>query len=325
MTVYKHQGKWRYDFQKHRVRHQEAGFHTKEEARNAEADAKRKIGKMNSDFIGLCDSRLKDLKLRRTDKYFKENEKLIKKLILMWGNKKEVLRKDVEDYLHTVKSPFMVNNELRFIKALFNHGIEREWFTYNPATRIKFFPIAKKRKYIPSRQDVGKVLGVVNDEQRRYLLAIVNTLARVNEINNLEWEDIHSDFLTLKTRKCKNSNVKERRIPFNKTLKKIFKNREETGRVFLYRGEPIGYRSKFLKNACDKAKVKPFGFHALRHYGASILANANIALSDIQEILGHEQITTTAIYIQSLKNSVRSAMQVLDSPIKVTHKKKRGS
>lgn len=321
MTVYKHQNKWRFDFKKHGVRHRGAGFLTKEQARIAEADAKRKIGKMNSDFIGLCESRLRDLKLRRTKQYFRENERLIRKLILLWGHKKEIVRKDVEDYLHKVKSPHVANNELRFIKALFNHGIEREWFTYNPAGRIKLRPIAKKRKYIPSRQDVAKVLDMVDEEQRRYLLLIINTLARVSEINNLEWEDVHEDYLVLRTRKSKNSNVKERRIPFNKTLRDIFKDRGKNGYVFTYKGNLIGYRSKFLKNACERAEVKPFGFHALRHYGASILANANIALSDIQEILGHEQITTTAIYIQSLKNSVRSAMQVLDSPIKSTHKK----
>jgi integrase len=266
---------------------------------------------MNSDFIKLSESRLRDLKKKRSTKFFKENDKLIKNLILIWGSKKEITRQDVEDYLHTIKSPFVANIKLRLIKALFNHGIKREWFLYNPAGRVEFMPVKKKRKYIPSREDVKKVLAVVKDEQRNYLLTIINTLARVNEINKLKWSDVYDDYLVLQTRKAKNSNLKERNIPLNKTLQGILKDRKE-GYVFSRRGKPYGYRSKFLKNACDKAKVKQFGFHALRHYGASILANANIPLSDIQEILGHEQITTTAIYIQSLKGSVIEAVKKLE-------------
>ena len=311
MTIYRHRGKWRFDFWKNGVRHQESGFKTKQEAKDAETDARRKIGKMTSDFIKLSESRLRDLKKKRSTKFFKENDKLIKNLILIWGSKKEITRQDVEDYLHTIKSPFVANIKLRLIKALFNHGIKREWFLYNPAGRVEFMPVRKKRKYIPSREDVKKVLAVVKDEQRNYLLTIINTLARVNEINKLKWSDVYDDYLVLQTRKAKNSNLKERNIPLNKTLQGILKDRKE-GYVFTRRGKPYGYRSKFLKNACDKAKVKQFGFHALRHYGASILANANIPLSDIQEILGHEQITTTAIYIQSLKGSVIEAVKKLE-------------
>ena len=111
--------------------------------------------------------------------------------------------------------------------------------------------------------------------------------------------------MILKTHKSKNSNEVERPIPFNKTLQEIFKDRKK-GRVFLYRGEPIGYRSKFLRNACKKAKVKPFSFHNLRHYGASRLANAGIPITDIQKILGHQRTTTTDIYLQSIGDGVKS-------------------
>ena len=313
MTTYRNRKCWRYDFWKNGVRHRKSGFRTMQEARTAESDARKKINMMNSDFISLCASRLKDLKLKRSDKFFKENEKFIKNLILKWGGKKEITRKDVEDYLNerAGHSPSVANKELRFIKALFNHGIYREWFLYNPAGRVGYFPIEKKRKYIPTREDVRKVLAEVDDAQRKYLLTIINTLGRVGEINNLDWNDVFDDYLILKTRKAKNSNLKERKIPFNKTLAEIMKDRKE-GRVFTYRGEPIGYRSKFLKNACDKAKVKAFGFHSLRHYGASMLANKNIPITDIQEILGHATTTTTNIYLQSIRGSLREAVKKLE-------------
>jgi len=312
MSVFKHQGKWMYQFKKNGVRHQKSGFQTKDEALIAQAKSRKGIVKIDTDFAQLCEKRLSDVEARRTDKYYKENLKLIENLQIRWEGKKKITRADIETYLQErIKiSAYSANKELRFIKALFNHGIELNLIEENPAQRIKFYGVNKNLKYIPAQKDVEKVLSIVNDEQRKYLLTIINTLARINEINNLDWKDVFDDYLILRTRKSKNSNEVSRKIPFNKTLKEIVKDRKE-GRVFTYRGEPIGYRSKFLKNACRKAKVKVFTYHCLRHYGASTLANAGIALTDIQIILGHQRTTTTDIYLQSIRNGVKKALDIL--------------
>ena len=116
----------------------------------------------------MCESRLDDLKARRSDKYYKENLKLIETLQTRWEGKKKITRQDIKDYLweRIEKSKTSANKELRFIKALFNHGLEEELIEENPALRIKYFDVKKKRKYIPPKEDVDKVLAQVNDEQR---------------------------------------------------------------------------------------------------------------------------------------------------------------
>jgi integrase len=252
---------------------------------------------------------------------FKDNERLIKKLILLWHGKKEITKKDVEDFLNDTESNFVANKYLRFIKALFNFGIEMELLSDNPAQRIKYYPVHRQKKYIPPDEDVRKVLEMANNEQRMYLLVIINTLARVSEVNNLKWEDVHKDYLILKTRKSKNSNVAERMIPFNFTLTRVFSILEPDG-TFVFKNARTGarynYRSKFLKTLCTNAKVIPFGFHALRHYGATKLDQEGVALSDIQALLGHQQATTTNIYLQSIRKSLKEAVRKLDPPLIVT-------
>jgi integrase len=315
MAVYRHQKKWMYDFWKNKVRYQQWGYPTRQEAKIAEAEARKNLKEMNSGFVELCERRLTELQLRRTTKYFKANKSLIEKLILLWGGKREIKRQDIVDYFEERNrgSPYVANADLRMIKALFNCGIENEMINYNPAENIKFVPIRRQKKYIPSSEDVKKVLELANPEQRAYLLVLINTMARVGEINHLKWEDVHDDFLILKTKKSKNSNIVERVIPSNKLLRDTLQNLpRHNDYVFVNQdSKPYYYRSKFLKTLCIKAKVKPFTFHCLRHYGATKLDQAGVALCDIQELLGHQSPTTTSIYLQSVRKSLIEAVKKL--------------
>jgi integrase len=76
--------------------------------------------------------------------------------------------------------------------------------------------------------------------------------------------------------------------------------------------KPYTDRSQIMKYLCKKAKVRYFRFHALRHYGASMLDAAGVPIGLIQRILGHENRTTTEIYLHSIGESERQAMAVFD-------------
>jgi integrase len=258
--------------------------------------------------------------LRRTRKHFKENKALFDNLISLWSDKKEITRDDVEDYCARIaqKNTQTANKRLRLIKALFGYGVRRQLITDNPAVGIDLFPTQPKQRYIPPIEDVVKVLQLATEEQRNYLLVLINTMARVSEINNLKWSDVTDDYLILRTRKAKNSNLTERRIPLNVVLKNTLKSVPKyTEYVFHNKGQPYGYRSKFLRTLCKNAKVTYFSFHCLRHLGASRLADGNIPITDIQHLLGHSRASTTDIYLRSIKTSLVEAVEKL-SPLTVT-------
>lgn len=138
----------------------------------------------------------------------------------------------------------------------------------------------------------------------------------MREINKLKWEDVdlEENYLLLRTRKAKNSDVAERKVPLTKTLKSILEGLPKRGEyVFSHQdGKRFDNRIKYIRSLCKKAKVKQFTFHNLRHYSASKLANLGVAITDIQEILGHTRPTTTDNYLQAIKGSVRSAIQRLE-------------
>ncbi len=85
-----------------------------------------------------------------------------------------------------------------------------------------------------------------------------------------------------------------------------------------------------MRTLCKKADVKYFRFHALRHFGASLLDQSNVPIGSIQRILGHENRTTTEIYLHAMGNAEIDAMDVLNMQIantfseKVPHQQKKG-
>lgn len=314
--LYKNHGKWMYDFEKSGARHRKGGFKTKQDAAIAEVMARKNLKGMNTDFIGLCESRLKELETRRTPKWFKENKLLIEKLTPLWGKKKEVTRKDVEDFINETSktSKTNANAQLKMIKALFKHGQERDMWAVDPTDKIKKFPVGKNRKYIPTIEDVRAVLTVAKPLDRLYLMCLAHSMGRVNAINQLRWVDVRENHISLYTRKARNSDIKEIIIPMNQVLRDTIKQIPVVDDfVFINprSKKPYVYRKRLLQGLCVKAKVKTFTFHAIRHFTASLLDSKHVPLTTIQKLLGHERASTTDIYLQELRGTVTRAMDEL--------------
>ena len=74
-------------------------------------------------------------------------------------------------------------------------------------------------------------------------------------------------------------------------------------------------RKKIMKTLCVKAGVRYFRYHALRHFGASLLDAANVPIGSIQRILGHENRSTTEIYLHAIGAVETEAIRRLDREI----------
>ncbi|MBF0622712.1 MAG: tyrosine-type recombinase/integrase, partial [Magnetococcales bacterium] len=55
-----------------------------------------------------------------------------------------------------------------------------------------------------------------------------------------------------------------------------------------------------------------FRFHAIRHSGASVMENGNVPIGSIQRVLGHENRSTTEIYLHGLSGADREAMEAFE-------------
>ena len=197
------------------------------------------------------------------------------------------------------------------------HGIKEGIIDLNPLKGFEKYGVEKSLKYIPPAQDIKKILEVASETERAYLITLLHTMGRMREIHKLKWEDVNfkDNYLILRTRKAKSSNVSIRRVPLTATLRATLENlARESEYVFTNPRKHSRYdnRIKLIKSLCRKVAIKEFSAHNLRHFGASVLADKNVSLSDIQSLLGHTRVTTTATYIQSINPSLSDAINKLD-------------
>ncbi len=61
----------------------------------------------------------------------------------------------------------------------------------------------RRLRYVPPKEDIAKVLLAADPDTQAYLLAVIDTLARVGEINRLTWNDVdlQNNYVVLYTRK----------------------------------------------------------------------------------------------------------------------------
>lgn len=343
MSVYSTPTGWRYDFTLNGKRYTQSGIKTKQEAKEREVDKRREIElgekqistPTDMDLKTLLNRRLDYLKDYRSERYYTDQKYQAKRWLQAFGSDtlvSEMTADVIQGFLVRRKrevSPYTANKELRMAKALFNFGKKKGWIDRNPTDGLEFFPEDRKLKYVPPLEDIDKVIAAADPEDQDYLIVIRDTMARVNEINALTWQDVDLENrrVTLYTRKKRGGHRTPRKVPMTEQVYGIL-SRMAAERdlskpwVFWHKyysrktGEmvegPYTYRGNLMKGLCKKAEVKKFGFHALRHLGASLLERERVPTVTIQRILGHENRTTTEIYLQSLGDAEREAMVVLD-------------
>lgn len=196
-----------------------------------------------------------------------------------------------------------------FHKFLYSEKISDE----DPA---KFIDLPKPSKPLPvvlSKDEISKMLDSIETDTPLGLRnkAMIETLyasgLRISELVGLSIADIH---LREKYIVVVGKGNKERMVPLGDMAVIALRNYIEKGRPFLskkpgntlfynYQGNPISRQSLYkyiVKLAKDNGIEKEISPHTIRHSFATHLLEGGTDLRIVQELLGHEDISTTQIY-----------------------------
>lgn len=234
----------------------------------------------------------------------------------------DVARLDVTEYLaHLAGRKLSGVTRARKLAAL------REWFRHLVQTgAVAESPVAgvgtpkreqRGRNYL-SPEEYNRLLAAAGGNGRDFciLTLFLQTGVRISELCALRLGDIDLGARTLQVRAGKG--MKARTIALEKkgiaALKGWLKLRgKEEGILFLNRyGDPLsewGVRDLLAKYCAQAGITKRITPHSLRHTCASHKARSGMTAFQLREMLGHQKMDSTLIYVHQANQDAQKVME----------------
>lgn len=216
------------------------------------------------------------------------------------------------------------------LRAAFNKAVFWGYLDANPMQKIHLPKIPQSFPAFINKDELDSIIQKTkNKDLKDFFLMGYHSGMRRDEIRLLKWSSINlRDRIII----VSNSNTfttkskKERVIPINDTLFNMLKNRlpkviNLNSDEFVFQKlsgipyHPDYITKQFKKVVRDLGMNEKIHLHSLRHSTASNMAQANVSLYIIKEILGHQDISTTAQYSHLQKENLTTAIKVLDQAV----------
>ncbi|MBR4400590.1 MAG: tyrosine-type recombinase/integrase [Synergistes sp.] len=177
--------------------------------------------------------------------------------------------------------------------------------------RIRTRQHAKGQHLLDTRQTVYA------DFFKPTILTALGTGIRRNALFHLRWEDIDFRNSTITLKGIWAKNKKTAIIPMSEKVKAVlvaWQKECPSQEIVFPSPKDGGYMdnaNKTFAYVLDKAGIKNFRWHDMRHDFASRLAMAGVDLNTIRELMTHSDISTTMIYAHLSPNIKKKAVDLI--------------
>lgn len=231
----------------------------------------------------------------------------IERMSVYFNSSPDLLSLDqIKSYLHYCvtkreESASTLNQLISAIRILYTDVLDREW----EPLKLKRPRRAKALPVVLSTQEVSDLIACVENPKHRLILVVAYSAGlRINEVRCLELADVDSDRMQIRVKNGKGKKdrftlLSTKILAELRTYYKVFRPKKylfEGCRV----GEPMHVRTvghvfnRALKLSGIKKEVS---FHTLRHSFATHLLEQGTNLRMIQQLLGHNSLRTTSVYL----------------------------
>jgi integrase len=320
---------WRYSFQYRGEIYAGGGHETRREAAAAREDRRKKIKSQKTQtgtaFSDIANQYLDEAERRFAAQTYRYKRHVYGCFIKHAGNipVESITEDHVSSYLSTLTSNNLFNVHRKDLSALFTWAQKvKRIAIHNPCAAIDKMPHNAADKIIPSEKEVLAIIAAsAPGDDRDIILTCIHTLGRIDEVLRLRWQDVNFDLrsVTLWTRKRKGGEFEADTLPLNEALYSVlyarWKARKQDLWIFYNEKRETRYmhRPKMMRGICKRARVPFYGFHALRHFMATMLSDkAKVSTPVVSALLRHKNIRTTEIYLHSANSALREAMDQAD-------------
>lgn len=241
------------------------------------------------------------------------------------GSIEPCTKKDILSYISSINGLEVstVNRHISSLKSFFNYLVDESIIKVSPIEEVSSLKKPKKLPKYLSISEVDKLLNIpLNSEfdyrNKAMLELMYGTGLRVSELVSIEYSNIDFENSIIRVN---GKGKKERIIPLGEVASYYLKvylsdyrskllKRNTYNQVFLNNhGKPITRQgfNYILENIRELTGIeKEITPHVLRHSFATHLLEGGADIRSIQEMLGHENISTTNIYTEVVNDVLRS-------------------
>jgi integrase len=180
-------------------------------------------------------------------------------------------------------APTTINKKLTNAKMLLNEAERMGWIERNPARQVTRLREPQGRDRVLSAEERARLLTACQASKTKGLYALVVmalcTAARKGELLALAWKDVDRENGRVVFRHTKNGKPRGLMLP-KEVIAMLPKSKHL---VF----EGLGDFKKAWMNALDRADIRGFRFHDLRHTAISELVRQGLSMPQIMAISGH--------------------------------------
>jgi len=270
-------------------------------------------------------------KARKLSKYtiesYEFNYKLFAEYLTDDYEVSQLNEKVVQGYInflgeHYSDKPTTANSRLRYVRCLLNFAHEQE---YCKKVKVKMLRENRENKNPLTQEEVEKLIAkptnVAFTEFKLWVITnlVLSTGIRSRNVREVRVKELDLNNRTLYLRDTKSH--KPQTIYLNKSIIKIL---AEWLKLTGLKGDsplfPDEYGDEMTMNSLKMAFIRysrkrgvETSLHILRHTFARDLINADLNPVIVKELLGHQNLNTTMMYVKLFSDDIEKATQGLDT------------
>jgi integrase/recombinase XerD len=224
-----------------------------------------------------------------------------------------------QDVLEGGAKPVTANRYLERVRAFFNQAVAWRLAEANPFTGVKMLKVHQREPRFLSDDEIARLLAVLDGDLRDVVIVALQTGCRETEIVRIELAHCRDDGIHLP----KTKSYRPRTIPYAPLVAEIVSRRkgnQSPPMIYLFdngRGQPLQGASTWyywLRLAYARAGIIGANFHTLRHTFATRLVRAGVNMRVVQDLMGHQHISTTLRYVHLYDDDRERAVERLVLP-----------
>lgn len=240
------------------------------------------------------------------------------------------INRDVIDHIKFTKrdesSPSTANRYLALIRAVLNMAKD-EWEWIDKVPKVRMYPEPKKRVRYLTHKEAARLLDELPEHLADMAEFSLATGLRQSNVSYLEWSQVDLTRCMAWIHADQSKSRQAIVVPLNDNAIRVIRRRQGThpSYVFTYNGQPVARTTtKAWKKALDRAGIKNFRWHDLRHTWASWHVQSGTSLQELMELGGWHSLEMVLRYAHLAGDHLLDAAKRIDGTNLVHRDKSNG-